>query len=80
VDTHLDPIQLAKAYAFLRSGIAPLVRKDSGLPLSAIARPLGVRESTVWRWETSARMPRPEAAIAYVALLRELMQASRGVD
>jgi len=54
------------------SGRARNLRLDGGLSCAEVARPLGVDQATVWRWEEGLRKPRGELALRYAALLRTL--------
>lgn len=70
-----DLLRVALARAFLRTGSARSVRRASGLSLREMAAALGVQPSTVMRWESQQRVPKPEAALRYKALLDKLMSA-----
>lgn len=48
------------------------VREQVGLTQQDLARELGVRPSTISRWESGVRTPRGEALVHYVRLLKEL--------
>jgi DNA-binding transcriptional regulator YiaG len=69
----LNLVQVAQARAFIRSGGARAVRLSKGLSMREMASALGVQASTLLRWEQQLRVPRPAAAVAYKALLDELM-------
>jgi len=46
------------------------LRRRAGLALVDVADALGVEQSSVCRWERGDRVPRGEAAVAYLELLR----------
>lgn len=48
------------------------VREQAGLTQHDLAGELGVRPSTISRWESGVRTPRGEALVRYVRLLKEL--------
>lgn len=51
------------------------IRESVGLSQSDLAHALGVRQSTLWRWENGQRQPTGALAIRYARLLRALEQA-----
>lgn len=48
------------------------LREQAGLTQAELAEALGVRRSTISRWETGDRTPRGQDAVGYVALLDEI--------
>jgi DNA-binding transcriptional regulator YiaG len=70
--TELDPLRLAKVRALAASGEARRIRERALLSCADIARPCGVDQATVWRWEEGTRRPYGEAAIRYGELLESL--------
>ena len=69
-----DVVSIAKARVLIDSGTARTVRTAAGLSLRQMASALNVDPSSVYRWETGERKPRGERAVAYAALLRDLME------
>lgn len=67
--------RLAKLRGMLRSGEAERIRKRAGIMRSEAAGACGVRESTVWRWETGRKPPLTRRALAYLRLLELLTEA-----
>ncbi|MBK9180969.1 MAG: helix-turn-helix transcriptional regulator [Acidimicrobiales bacterium] len=70
----------ARALADVRhattSGQARAIRLAARLSLSEVGAACGVDTSTVHRWEHAQRLPRGDAALRYLALLRQLDQAA----
>ena len=73
---------LAALRASCRSGEAKRIRQAAQVSLAEIAQEVGTTPATVGRWETGVRLPRPEAALRYAAVLGRLRQIldSRGSD
>ncbi len=57
--------------------VARQIRVAARVSQARLAAELGVRELTVYRWETGARTPHGELRLAYSRLLRELDEATR---
>ena len=53
-------------------GSAREIRRKAGLTLVDVANALGVSATTVGRWESGQRVPRPAPASRYIRLLAEL--------
>lgn len=70
--------QLVLVRDMAADGRARALRVAARVSLSEVARPLGVTESAVSRWETGSRSPRGKAAVAYGLLLAELAQRAEG--
>jgi len=66
---------VARVRKQLRNGEAKEIRVRAHLSMGEVARGLGVTESTLGRWETGLRVPRPQAALRYGRFLRELTEA-----
>lgn len=61
----------------IRTGEARRIRVQSGLSLDIVGRSLEVDGSSIFRWESGERRPRPHRAAAYLRLLRKLDSVSR---
>lgn len=70
--TETSIVDVARVRRWLRDGRAQGIREASGLTRSDIGRALGVSPSTISRWETGARAPRPVVAIRLLRLLGRL--------
>jgi len=55
------------------AGQARAIRERCGLSQGEVARLLGVNASSVSRWEAALRQPQGATALAYAALLKELL-------
>lgn len=60
----------------IRSGDARKIRESAGITTETIAADLGVSAATVARWETGKIPPSRRHAIAWLALLRKIGNAS----
>jgi DNA-binding transcriptional regulator YiaG len=67
----VEDVVLARRLA--RDGNARRIREAAGLSASEVARVLNVSPGTVCRWERGLRVPRGEAATAWVGLLKKMM-------
>ncbi len=76
MQTTQSPEDLARVRDFVRSGVARSIRLGARLSYGEVARSLGVSPATVFRWERQQRVPRGDAAIAYLRLLERLMEHS----
>ncbi|MDQ6876273.1 MAG: helix-turn-helix domain-containing protein [Candidatus Dormibacteraeota bacterium] len=74
--TSEELVELRDVRAFVRTGRARQTRLRAGLSLSEVAQSVGVSVAAVYRWETSDRTPRGEAAVRYWRLLQQLKVAS----
>jgi transcriptional regulator with XRE-family HTH domain len=75
--THI--LRLVQVRAALNSGEARRIREAARLTISEVARAVGVDQSTVWRWENGARVPRSGQQItAYSELIDSLRHQSTG--
>jgi transcriptional regulator with XRE-family HTH domain len=75
----MDPtkrvVEVARLYRLQRSGQAKRIREQAGITGVEMAKALGIRETTYWRWEGISghqSRPRPEAALRWLALLDQL--------
>jgi transcriptional regulator with XRE-family HTH domain len=64
--------QTLRTRELVRSGEARAIRERAGISRLEVARELGVDESTIWRWEKGATLPRGEVVSRYSRLLRLL--------
>jgi len=69
-----DAQLLSATRRLVRTGEAARVRAQALLSQSDVARLVGVKPATVWRWERGQRQPRGETAIRYGRLLRALAE------
>lgn len=67
-----ESIIVAKARHLLATGEAKQIRLSGHVEISAIARDLGVSQTTVWRWENGQRIPRGPVAVRYAQILERL--------
>jgi DNA-binding transcriptional regulator YiaG len=65
---------LSKARHLASTGEAGRIREKAGLHQTDIARTVGVRASTVNRWESGQRKPHGKGAIRWARLLETLRQ------
>lgn len=65
-------LRLATVRAAVTSGEAQRLRVAARLSIGEVAHACGVDQSTVWRWERGARLPRGGPALKYGELLNEL--------
>jgi DNA-binding transcriptional regulator YiaG len=72
-----DLTRLARVRDLTRNGVARSIRLSRRLSLQEVADHVGVSISTVCRWELGDRRPRGEKALAYGALLDELVGGTR---
>lgn len=70
-------VALARVRDLVTSGAARSVRVAAGLSTREVADAIGVTTVTVWRWEAGQRVPRGDAALAYLDLLDRLMTRGR---
>ncbi|MEY2590542.1 MAG: hypothetical protein QOJ67_2526 [Acidimicrobiaceae bacterium] len=76
---HTEELErLAKVRSLAAGGTARAIRKAARLSLNEIAHPIGVDQSTIYRWETGSRRPQGEAALRYLVVLESLLGASHG--
>ncbi len=73
--TDTDLLELSRARADLRSGLARALRQAAGLTQGEVGRAVGVYPETVCRWESGARKPQGESALRYARLLAKLRRA-----
>lgn len=73
----MDELQdLLLARRLTASGDARRIRESMGLSRRDVARPAGLHEHTVMKYERLERRPRGAKGAAYGAVLRELIEAS----
>ena len=65
-------VQLAAVRSLADSGRARSIRRAAGISLLEVANAVGVRPSTISRWESGQRAPRGDAALRYARLLHRL--------
>lgn len=73
MDVRDHVLGLAKARRLAATGEGRAIRVAAELSLADIASPIGVSSATIYRWETGARQPRGDAAVAWAALLDALV-------
>jgi len=66
--------QLVRVRDLAASGKARRIRVMARLSLAEMARDLGVSDVTLSRWERGLCRPRGDAAVAYGALLDQLLE------
>ncbi len=64
--------ELLEARDAARTGRARRLREASGLSQVEVARLVGVRPSTINRWEAQERVPHGDVAIRWVRVLHDL--------
>lgn len=67
---------LAEARRLCGNGEARAIREAADLSLAELARDVGVSESTLSEWERGAQRPTGQRAIRYLAVLRDLHNAT----
>jgi DNA-binding transcriptional regulator YiaG len=72
--TKAELLLLSKARRLASTGEAVDIREKAGLHQTDIARTVGVRASTVNRWESGKRKPHGRGAIRWARLLETLRQ------
>jgi DNA-binding transcriptional regulator YiaG len=70
-------LDLAEAVRLSRTGEGRSIREAAGVPQTAVGAAVGVKASTVHRWESGERTPTGDAAVQWVRLLRLLAGSSR---
>jgi transcriptional regulator with XRE-family HTH domain len=70
---------LARIRRMQESGEAKRLRERAGVSLRTMARAVGVRASTLIRWEANQVRPRESTALAWLAVLDQL-RAELGQD
>lgn len=66
--------QLAEVRALAQSGSARAIREAARVSLREMAGAVGASKSAIHRWETGSRSPRGDTALAYRAVLQELLK------
>lgn len=68
-----DLLQISYLRQLCTSGVARALREGAGLSLQDVGGAVGVKTSTLWRWETGNRQPLATAqALRYAHFLDEL--------
>jgi len=73
-----DLVRLAAVRSLADSGRARSIRRAAGISLQEVANVVGVRASTISRWESGQRVPRGDAALRYARLLHRLAACEAG--
>ena len=74
----LSKVVLARR--LLESGVGQRVRLASGISMGEMAAQVQIDQSAFARWEAGTRVPRPAAAIRYLAALADLLGAMQNPD
>ncbi len=70
--TRTELARVVRVRAWCRNGRARDLRQQAGLSLREVAGPIGVRPTTVMRWENGKASPSYLSALAYGELLEAL--------
>lgn len=75
-----SPTELLEARNAAQSGRARRLREACGLSQCEVARLVGVRPSTINRWERQLRVPHGDVAVRWAEVLRELARHLAGEE
>jgi predicted transcriptional regulator len=75
-----DAVRLTLIRKLAASGEARLIRESAGLSLTEAGAGAKVDRITIHRWEVAKRRPRGEAALRYLDLLEEVLEALGPAD
>lgn len=75
-----DATRIVRLRRMIADGDARTIREEAGLSLREAAEALDVHHSTVGYWETGDRTPKKRHALAYLALLEQLVDETTRDD